>query len=401
MKGQFEDSASVYSYTIQDGSGVFVGEGDFHDPKYDEYEMEQVLIDPKEMSSYSAVYTLTCYPNDQFSQVYTTTNPMTAAIGAVLTIFIVSALFFLYDRCVTKEFDAKKEYLEAKRQFVRFVSHEVRTPLNSVCMGLTLLKEEIAQSVGYKNAQEMLSADKSDSRDGSWFTLAHEVLLNAQSSVDVLNDLLNYDKIETGTLGQELTIIPIWSLIDRTVNEFRLPMASKNIQLHFASPTNEANQDSFASMHNDGKNIQDQKVIGDAVRITQVLRNLISNAIKFTPNGNSIFISAQWQRRTDPKSKKFECHELKNGEELCPEISGELAVTVKDTGHGMTKEQVKKLFGKGIQFNVSYGDIRYGYLKWSRWSPLNIVLLSSLQSHRSMNCNTAMVPGLDFTLRWA
>ena len=51
----------------------------------------------------------------------------------------MSTLFFLYDRCVRKEFDARKELFDAKRQFVRFVSHEVRTPLNSVSMGLTLM----------------------------------------------------------------------------------------------------------------------------------------------------------------------------------------------------------------------------------------------------------------------
>jgi signal transduction histidine kinase/CheY-like chemotaxis protein len=343
MKGTFEDSASVYSYTIKDGSGVFVGPGDLHDPKYDEFKMEEVLIEP-DMSGFSAVYTLTCYPNDNFSEVYTTVNPIAAAIGAVMIIIITSALFFLYDRFVTKEFDSKNEYLEAKRQFVRFVSHEVRTPLNSVCMGLTLLKEEIAQSVGFKNAQEMLDSDTEidSTRDGSWFDLAHEVQVNAQSSVDVLNDLLNYDKIETGTLMQELTILPIWSLIDRTVNEFKLPMASKNIKLFFNSPTNE--------------NVKDQKVVGDSVRITQVLRNLISNAIKFTPDGKSIHIDANWKKSTGP-SKKHN-HVLKTGETISADSSGELVVTVKDTGAGMTKEQVKKLFGKGIQFNVN--ELQHG-----------------------------------------
>jgi len=353
MKGHFHDDSesSVYSYSIKDGSGVFVGPGDMHDPKYDEFMVEKILIEP-DMSGFSAVYTLTCYPNDDFAEVYTTVNPIAAAIGAVMIIFITSALFFLYDRFVTKEFDSKNEYLEAKRQFVRFVSHEVRTPLNSVCMGLTLLKEEIAQAAGFKNAQEMLDSDKADdsTRDGSWFGLAHEVQVNAQSSVDVLNDLLNYDKIETGTLMQELTVLPIWSLIDRTVKEFKLPMASKNIKLYFNSPTHEATAEDST------EKVEDQKVVGDSVRLTQVLRNLISNAIKFTPDGKSIHIDAKWNQSTGPS--KTHNHVLKNRETISVSTSGELVVTVKDTGAGMTKEQVKKLFGKGIQFNVN--ELQHG-----------------------------------------
>ena len=349
MKGRFEDSESVYSYTIKDGSGVFVGEGDLHDSNYDEFKMEEVLIE-QDMSDFGATYTLTCYPNDSFSEVYTTVNPMAAAIGAAMIIIITSAFFFLYDRCVTKEIDSKKEYLEAKRQFIRFVSHEVRTPLNSVCMGLTLLKEEIAQSVGFKNAQELVDSDRrvDSNLDRSWFNLAHEVQVNAQSSVDVLNDLLNYDKIETGTLMQELTIIPIWCLIERTVNEFKLPMASKNIKLFFKTPPKEAEAID--------EKVDDQKVVGDAVRITQVLRNLISNAIKFTPNSKSITINAKWDKPTEPSKKHH--HVLKNGDAICAETSGKLIVTVKDTGAGMTEEQVKKLFGKGIQFNVN--ELQHG-----------------------------------------
>ena len=361
MKGKFEDSESVYSYTIKEGSGVFVGEGDRHDPNFDEYRMEQVLIDPDSISGYSAVYTLSCYPNEHFAEVYTTENPMFTAIGAVLIIIITSAIFVLYDRCVSKEFNSKKELLEAKRQFVRFVSHEVRTPLNSVCMGLTLLKEEIAQSLGFKNVQEMLEKSERrggttcSNRDESWFNLANEVQINAQSSVDVLNDLLNYDKIETGTLMLELTTIPIWNLVERTVNKFKLPLASKNITLSFRTPTTEADvEDSSSETINE--KIEDLKVIGDAVRIAQVFRNLISNAIKFTPQGSSIHINAKWQRPTGlPEKRQFE---LKNSECISCYTSGKLIVTVKDTGAGMTKTQLKKLFGKGVQFNVN--ELQHG-----------------------------------------
>merc|ERR1719389_1024105 len=65
-------------------------------------------------------------------------------IGTVLVMVFTSLLFVGYDYYVRKEFSAKNQLLEAKRRFVRFVSHEVRTPLNTVCMGLTLLENDLA-----------------------------------------------------------------------------------------------------------------------------------------------------------------------------------------------------------------------------------------------------------------
>jgi len=265
----FSTDDQVFTYTVENGGGAFVGEGDHHDPDYDQYMWETVIIDPETMSKTSKTYTCTCYPNDEFAAMYEKGIPAIACGVAIGIIVFVSLMFFLYDRCVSKEFDYRKDLLEAKRAFVRFVSHEVRTPLNSVGMGLTLMKEEMAQSLGYKSAEAMVtegdsSSEKTAGKMGpvarEWFTLADEIQNNTQCAVDVLNDLLNYDKIENGNLSLELTVIPIWKLIERTVLEFKLPMGSKNITLSFNLPTE--------------KDHVNHKVVGDSVRLSQVLRNL-------------------------------------------------------------------------------------------------------------------------------
>ena len=353
------------------------------------------------MAANSAVYTTTCYPNDEFAAEYKTKKPLYVAISAAAIIFFVSALFFLYDSCVSQEFDAKKELLEAKRQFVRFVSHEVRTPLNSVSMGLTLMKEEMAQALGYKSAEDMIQSpetknkpstldDKAQEAGKEWFDLAHEVHTSAQSSVDVLNDLLNYDKIENGQLGLELTVVPVWNLLDRTVGEFKLPMSSKNISLHFSLP--EMENDASDSLKKEGK-VRDQKVIGDNVRITQVLRNLISNAIKFTPEGGDIYVAAKWE-----KAKKEQAphkYQLKGGETVVHETTGNLVVTVKDTGAGMTKDQLKKLFGQGIQFNVN--ELQHG-----NGSGLGLYIAMGIveQHDGSLKCDSeGLGKGTTFTMK--
>jgi signal transduction histidine kinase len=160
------------------------------------------------------MYTLTIYPTQTFFEVYQTGNPLYAAV-AVAAIITVTTLcsFGIYDYYVRREFQSKQQLLDQKRQFVRYVSHEVRTPLNSVCMGLHLLQTEIAGSLGHVDLTSLLRDDEltqgddheDTGRDGkeklpSWLRLAHDVESNARVSVDILNDLLNYDKIQRGTM---------------------------------------------------------------------------------------------------------------------------------------------------------------------------------------------------------
>jgi len=130
----FEDSNYQYTYTIgKNNTAKLICEGDCHDPKYDNdnnndnrfnFKMTTTLVDPNLLSEGSVNYKLTCYPNDHFFETYTTNNPTTAAIGAVAIILVTSLLFFLYDFFVRQEFSAKKDLFDAKRKFVRFVSHE-------------------------------------------------------------------------------------------------------------------------------------------------------------------------------------------------------------------------------------------------------------------------------------
>ena len=347
----------VFTYTILDGIGTFLGEGDLHDPKYDQFGGSMILLNQTHLTADSVEYTMTFYPNDDLADMYRTSNPRSATIGAVLIMLFTAACFFVYDYFVRNEFQAKSNLLTAKRQFVRYVSHEVRTPLNSVVMGLTLLQEEIALSMGFDSVEAMATADeqtrlarsKCEGREDEWFQLAGEVQTNAASSVDVLNDLLNYDKIESGTLSLELSVIKIWDLIEQTVAEFKLPAATKKITLDLKLNGDKGGDNQADALPFD---VVSQKVIGDSVRITQVVRNLISNALKFTPETKHITVTARWRKRGEflNQNKSFE---LKNREVQTSKCSGELVLSVRDTGAGMTREQLGKLFGQGVQFNVN------------------------------------------------
>eukprot|EP00978_Attheya_sp_CCMP212_P046422 scaffold391717_cov49-Attheya_sp.AAC.3 len=218
-----------------------------------------------------------------------------------------------------------------KRRFVRFISHEIITPLNTVCMGLELLESELtilSKSNTHPKASSLPSlpslhnsgGDNED--DENKQGRDHHVLVcgdediafcrnvtagvrgNAHTAVEILNDLLNYDKLETGTLKLETGIVFIWDSIERTVNQFRIQAVNKeiNFELNLDKPQEhnssikhkcideEAGASTSSSSREDVSNRWN--VIGDDVRLSQVLRNVISNALTFTPTNGTIEVTA-------------------------------------------------------------------------------------------------------------
>lgn len=334
-----------WTYCVEEGQTMLISEGDLHDAEFDSYAVDIDLTPGDLFGPTSAKYTLTLYPTQELYDVYSTRNPMIAAVGALCMMILTASVFLLYDRFVRQEFNAKRELLEVKREFVRFVSHEVRTPLNSVCMGLALMEQEIAANadtpVDPKKAQE-------------WLALSKDVAANSSSAVDVLNDFLNYDKVESGKLTLEYSVVPIFQLIEDTVSEFKLPAAKKNIRLVVSTPTR---TNIKGSSRDSGS---ERFVVGDKIRLTQVFRNLISNAIKFTPEEGNVTVNASWVPLTAKEmkvAKTAEFHLLHVGNvSFMPQ--GRVMLTVQDSGAGMTPEQVKSVFSQGTQFNV--GELQGG-----------------------------------------
>jgi len=123
----------------------------------------------------------------------------------------------------------------------------------------------------------------------SCLAVVEEVRSNVCSSVNVLNDLLNYDKVESGTLSLEITLFSFWDLLVETSSEFKLSAKKKGIhfELDFGRllgmDTGSIQSFQDATIPRQFRELQ---VAADIVRISQVLRNLVSNdAIKFTPEG--------------------------------------------------------------------------------------------------------------------
>jgi signal transduction histidine kinase/CheY-like chemotaxis protein len=183
----------------------------------------------------------------------------------------------------------------AKSKFLATMSHEIRTPMN-VILGVTesyLQDESLSQEI----------------RDG------YNKIYNAGDMLlHIINDILDFSKIEAGKLELIPVKYDIMSLINDTVHMNIIRYQQKPIKFNL--------------------NIQDNmpaNLIGDELRIKQILNNVLSNAFKYTDLGEiNLSFSAEY-----------------TGKE---EVT--LILNVKDTGQGMTSEQVNKLFDEYTRFNL-------------------------------------------------
>ena len=202
----------------------------------------------------------------------------------------------------TTEVTRAKEQLEqasvAKTNFLANMSHEIRTPLNAI-IGMTAIAESTA---------ELERKDYCLSR------------INGASSqlLGIINDILDMSKIEDGKFELSNTEFDFSAMIQRVANLFEFRLGEKN-QIFFF------NIDPLIP----------PSIIADEQRLTQVITNLVSNSIKFTPNNGKIGLEAK--RLNDDGDKKTCVLELR----------------VTDTGIGISEEQHGKLFQSFVQVDSS------------------------------------------------
>jgi len=215
-------------------------------------------------------------------------------LGAGLFCLTVSLTFLWSRRTLLAERAARRAaeaQTVAKSAFIAMVSHELRTPINAIVNGAGALE----------------GGSESD-RSAAALIADAGLMMRAQ-----LNDLLDLSKIEAGRMGVEVVDHDLRALISNTVRFWRNTARAKGLRLILR-----------------GVQAGPQWVRGDPMRVRQVLNNLISNAIKFTAEGEVTVIVTTQAR----DGRRF------------------VSIEVCDTGPGLTEEQIARLFSPYEQLGL-------------------------------------------------
>lgn len=359
-------ATASFTYEIRSGGVVeLIGNGDLHDKRFGDYAESVVLNEIQTQANSSAVYILTVYPTAAMFQVFSTNSPLAVSLAFLGVIFLCTMLFFLYDFLMRHEAEQRKLILDMKRRFVRFISHEIRTPLNTVCVGLELLERDLKKDAA-KNGGTRDDASFAPSAEDIdfWHTVTMDVKENASIAVSILNDMLNYDKLETKTLELQTEEVNPWFLIDQSVHQFQLQAIDHDVELdlNFEEPECRKVKKSildlsrpnnvFLDTESAAKDIESGNlcVIGDEVRLSQVFRNIISNALKFTPKNGKINVRVTHIVDGLPTVDDM----MLRGKFVDRDSRyGSLVIRITDNGVGLTQEQLEMLFAEGVQFDAN------------------------------------------------
>ncbi len=218
----------------------------------------------------------------------------------IMALFIlagVMVIFLLYYRLSQQQMQeldqARREATKAnkaKSEFLSSMSHDIRTPMNGI-VGMTTIA--IANIDNTERVKDCLD----------------KITLSSKHLLGLINDVLDMSKIESGKLTLNMSQISLRETMDSIVNIVQPQVKSR--QQHFDISI---------------QNILTEEVHCDSVRLNQVLINLLSNALKFTPEGGSIKVFLE-QEESPVGDDHVRCH-----------------FRVKDNGIGMTKEFQEKIF---------------------------------------------------------
>ncbi|MBW2740828.1 MAG: response regulator, partial [Deltaproteobacteria bacterium] len=201
---------------------------------------------------------------------------------------------------VEKELKEAKEAAEdatrAKSEFLANMSHEIRTPMNGVIA-----------------AAELALSEKMSPKAVRYLSIIQS---SAYSLLGIINDILDFSKIEADKLDIETHPFLLDEVIDRMTDVFMTEAASKRIEL-------------LVDIDLEAPNA----LIGDSLRLQQILKNLVSNAVKFTGIGGIILVRVKESEKSADRTT--------------------LTFSVKDTGIGIAPKYLSRLFKPFSQVDTS------------------------------------------------
>ncbi|HPE76636.1 MAG TPA: ATP-binding protein [Draconibacterium sp.] len=230
-------------------------------------------------------------------------------ISAVALLFVALFVLFNYlrkaravQRALTNARERAETLAHAKEQFAANVSHELRTPVNAI-YGLT---EQVLQKKLDSNTAEIMTI----------------IFKSAAHLKSIVNDTLDFSKIQSGKLITETENFSPFVVIDEVYKLFKYEATVKGIAVRF---------DWIGENH--------PILLGDPLRLKQIMINLVGNAIKFTREGEVTI--------------KVKCAENNNN-------SFELQIQVIDTGIGIEEKKLNVVFDEYVQVEDQTGKKYHG-----------------------------------------
>jgi signal transduction histidine kinase len=208
-------------------------------------------------------------------------------IRVIATEFILATIFaVLLVRGTLREIRALQELSDAKTEFINIASHQLRTPLTALKGYLSMMKEG---TFGTLQEKQEKTVDK--------------LYATNEAMIRLVNDLLNVSRADQGRLQYIFKELDLRELISGIVDRLRVSAESKGLSLSWDPPKEAV------------------PVIADDDKLAQVISNFIDNSIKYTEHGGiTVRISME------------------------ESVGGHVMVRVSDTGIGIPKEEVAKLF---------------------------------------------------------
>jgi len=203
-----------------------------------------------------------------------------------LIVLSVTVVLFIIAFIITQSFDKLAQANRMKSEFVSIVSHQLRSPLSNLKWAIEFLMSGKIESVGEKQLE--------------YFKILKE---NSARMSDLISDLLTVSRIETARLPFKKAEFSLSDLIQESVKTFAPFARASNIEVNLSVPAGLP------------------KIVSDASQISQVIGNLLDNALRYSKNTGEIEIKLE--KRND-----------------------NLYLEIKDTGVGIPREDQKHIFQK-------------------------------------------------------
>lgn len=171
---------------------------------------------------------------------------------------------------------------KAKGEFLSNMSHELRTPLNAI-----------------KGFSVILSREVKDKKHSEYLK---NILESSEHLIGLINDILDLSKLQSGKFTLDYHDFNAWEKMSQLLTRFDTQIDASGVNLEI-------------SLNDNLRRL----IKGDWLRVSQVITNLVSNALKFTDSGKSVYFNAEYER-------------------------GELFISIMDEGIGMSKEAQEKIF---------------------------------------------------------